>query len=43
MLYQIRKGRDVRLSTMVRILRAARAETGRRVGMEELFDIDPGE
>lgn len=43
MLYQIRKGRDIRLSTMIRILRAVRAETGRRVRMEEIFDIDPDE
>jgi predicted transcriptional regulator len=42
-LYQIRQGRDVRLSTMVRVLRAIRAETGRRVRMEEIFDIDPEE
>ena len=41
--YQIRKGRDVRLSTMIRILKALRAETGRRIRMEEIFDIDPAD
>jgi predicted transcriptional regulator len=41
--FQIRSGRDVRLSTMVRILRAVREEAGRRVGMEEIFDVDPSE
>jgi predicted transcriptional regulator len=39
--FQIRAGRDVRLSTMVRVLRAVRQETGRRVRMEDIFDIDP--
>ncbi len=38
---RVRKGRDVRLSTMIRILRAIRQETGRRVRMDELFEIDP--
>jgi predicted transcriptional regulator len=41
--FQIRTGRDVRLSTMVRILRAVREETGRHVRMEEIFDVDPDE
>lgn len=40
---RVRKGRDVRLSTMIRILRAVREEAGRRVRMEELFEIDPEE
>lgn len=40
---RVRKGRDVRLSTMIRILRAVRLEAGRRVRMDELFEIDPEE
>jgi transcriptional regulator with XRE-family HTH domain len=36
----IRRGRDVRLSTMVKILRGARALSRRRVAIEELFDFE---
>jgi predicted transcriptional regulator len=39
--YRIRKGQDVRLSTMLRVLRAVRAALGRRVRMDEIFDLDP--
>ena len=39
--YRIRRGQDVRLSTMVRVLRAVRIELGRRVRMDEIFDVDP--
>ena len=38
---QIRAGRDLRKTTMVRILRACRALAGRKVRMEEIFDLDP--
>lgn len=37
---EIRGGRDVRLSTMVKILRGARALSRRRVVIDELFDFD---
>lgn len=36
----IRAGRDVRLSTMVKILSGARALTHRYVAIEELFDFE---
>jgi predicted transcriptional regulator len=42
-LYHIRLGRDVRLSTMRRILRSIRKESGREVRMEEIFEIEPEE
>lgn len=39
----IRAGRDVRLSTMVKILHGARALSQRHVAIEELFDFgSPG-
>jgi transcriptional regulator with XRE-family HTH domain len=38
---QIRRVRDVRRSTMIRVLRACRALAHRKVGMEEIFDLDP--
>lgn len=38
---QIRGGRDLRLTTMLRILRGCRALAGRKVLMEEIFDLDP--
>jgi hypothetical protein len=37
----IRKGRDVRKSTMLKILVGATALAGRVVTVEELFDFDP--
>jgi predicted transcriptional regulator len=39
--YRIRKGQDVRLSTMLRVLRAVRVALGRRVKMDEIFELDP--
>lgn len=36
----IKAGRDVRLSTMVKILSGARALAHRRVAIDELFDFD---
>lgn len=38
---QIKDGRDLRLSTMLRILRGARRATRRNVRMEELWDLEP--
>ena len=38
---QIRGGRDLRLSTMLRILRGCRALALRKVVMDEIFDLDP--
>jgi hypothetical protein len=38
---QICGGRDLRKTTMVRILRGCRALAGRNVRMEEIFDLDP--
>ena len=38
---QIRRGRDVRRSTMIRLLRGCRALARRNVPMEEIFDLDP--
>jgi hypothetical protein len=40
---QIRAGRDVRLSTMHRILAGARREARRAVEMKELWDLNPPE
>jgi predicted transcriptional regulator len=40
MLQHVKSGRDVRLSTMVRILHGARSLAGRNVAVEELFDFD---
>lgn len=37
---KIRLGTDVRRTTMLRILRAARDLTGREVELNELFDLD---
>lgn len=36
----IKNGRDIRLSTIVKILRGARALAKRRVAVEELFDFE---
>jgi hypothetical protein len=36
----LKAGRDVRLSTMVKILEGARVLAHRRVAIEELFDFD---
>ena len=38
---QIRRGRDLRLTTMLRILRGCRALALRKVVMDEIFDLDP--
>jgi transcriptional regulator with XRE-family HTH domain len=38
---QIRGGRDLRLTTMLRILRGCRALASRKVVMDEIFDLDP--
>jgi len=38
---QIRRGRDVRLSTMLRLLRGCRTLASRTVPMDEIFDLDP--
>jgi hypothetical protein len=38
---QIRGGRDLRLTTMLRILRGCRTLAGRKVLMDEVFDLDP--
>ena len=38
---QIRRGRDLRLTTMLRILRGCRALASRTVMMDEIFDLDP--
>lgn len=38
---QIRGGRDLRLTTMLRILRGCRALALRKVVMDEIFDLDP--
>jgi predicted transcriptional regulator len=40
-LTKIRGGHDVRQGTMLRILRGCRALTGRKVLMDEIFDLDP--
>lgn len=38
---KIRGGSDVRWKTMLRILRGARALTGSKTRMDEVFDLDP--
>jgi hypothetical protein len=37
----VRGGRDLRLTTMLRILRGCRALASRKVVMDEIFDLDP--
>jgi predicted transcriptional regulator len=38
---RIRAGGDVRRKTMIRIVKGAARLTGRKVTMDELFDLDP--
>ena len=38
---RIRKGADIRRSTMIRLLRACRVLARRTVQMDEIFDLDP--
>src|SRR5437879_2790541 len=38
---KIRGGRDVRRKTMLRILGAVRRLTGRKIKMQEIFNLDP--